>query len=57
MAQQTKLTMVSLVLHGTRYTKFVELAPDTDGKLRVEEKNLPWPGRSVPKGMTYRPGA
>lgn len=54
---QAKLTMVSLVFKGRRYTKFVMLTPAVDGKLRVDENDLPWPRfPAATRGMTYTPG-
>lgn len=54
---QTKLTMVSIGFKGRRYTMFIQIKPDGDGRVRVDEKDLPWP--TTPenrRGMTYTPG-
>ncbi len=54
---QAKLTMISVAVHGRRYTKFVQLLPDADGKFRVDENDqFSWPLRTLPRGTTYTPG-
>ena len=49
-----KLTMVSIVVKGRRYTTFVKVKPDGDGKVRVDESDLPGP--KMARGTTYTPG-
>lgn len=53
-----KLTLISVIIHSRRYSAFVQVQPDSDGKVRLSEHELfKLLGLDhTVRGITYTPG-